>query len=259
MVLLFLVLIIFAGVIAVRQSTTDLRLATSDQINTLLLQSADNANESIEQSINGSSDSVSYKDMLSRIGPFGHFILDEKGIEHEYVFCFRPRGRFLDVNKTTIATAGGGNVLGSNNGYCDPAMAGDYVSDRNTSMTQVNVTLTPFYKDDEVFDRYVSGQDSGEVSSQAFMFDINSTAILPAYAGATDAAKNCFKQTSKYDNVTNKNETIAGCMAAAGVSSTVLYEKASVENQSRGAKCVSFGKDKNSGKSNDVLCSLITK
>lgn len=258
-VLLFLVLIIFAGVIAVRQSTTDLRLATSDQINTLLLQSADNANESIEQSINGSSDSVSYKDMLSRIGPFGHFILDEKGIEHEYVFCFRPRGRFLDVNKTTIATAGGGNVLGSNNGYCDPAMAGDYVSDRNTSMTQVNVTLTPFYKDDEVFDRYVSGQDSGEVSSQAFMFDINSTAILPAYAGATDAAKNCFKQTSKYDNVTNKNETIAGCMAAAGVSSTVLYEKASVENQSRGAKCVSFGKDKNSGKSNDVLCSLITK
>ena len=258
-VLLFLVLIIFAGVIAVRQSTTDLRLATSDQINTLLLQSADNANESIEQSINGSSDSAIYKDMLSRIGPFGHFILDEKGIDHEYVFCFRPRDRFLDINKTTIAiaTAGGGNVLGSNNGYCDPANIGDYVSNRNTSMTQVNVALTPFYKDDEVFDRYVSGQDSGEVSSQAFMFDINSTAILPAYAGATDAAKNCFKQTSKYDNVANKNETIAGCMAAAGVSSTVLYEKASVENQSSGAKCVSFGKG--SGKNNDVLCSLITK
>ena len=34
-VLLFLVLIILAGVIAVKQSTTDLRLSTSDQINTL--------------------------------------------------------------------------------------------------------------------------------------------------------------------------------------------------------------------------------
>ena len=258
-VLLFLVLIIFAGVIAVRQSTTDLRLATSDQINTLLLQSADNANESIEQSINGSSDSVSYKDMLSRIGPFGHFILGSKSIEHEYVFCFRPRGRFLDVNKTTIATAGGGNVLGSNKGYCNPANAADYASNRNASMTQVNIALTPPNAANEAFGSYTIGQDTGEISSQAFMFDINSTAILPAYAGATDAAKNCFKQTSKYDNVTNKNETIAGCMAAAGVSSTVLYEKASVENQSRGAKCVSFGKDKNSGKSNDVLCSLITK
>ena len=70
-VLLFLVLIILAGVIAVKQSTTDLRLATSDQINTLLLQSADNANQSIEQSVNGSSDEDIYDDMLSITGPFG--------------------------------------------------------------------------------------------------------------------------------------------------------------------------------------------
>ena len=51
-VLLFLVLIISAGVIAVRESTTDLRLSTSDQINTLLLQSADNSNQNIEQTTN---------------------------------------------------------------------------------------------------------------------------------------------------------------------------------------------------------------
>lgn len=70
-VLLFLVLIILAGVIAVKQSTTDLRLATSDQINTLLLQSADNANQNIEQSINGSSSASIYDDMLSRSGPLG--------------------------------------------------------------------------------------------------------------------------------------------------------------------------------------------
>ncbi|WP_227681643.1 PilX N-terminal domain-containing pilus assembly protein [Psychrobacter glacincola] len=85
-VLLFLVLIILAGVIAVKQSTTDLRLATSDQINTLLLQSADNANQNIEQSINGSSSASIYDDMLSRSGPFGHFILDTSSTNHEYVF-----------------------------------------------------------------------------------------------------------------------------------------------------------------------------
>ena len=81
-VLLFLVLIIFAGVIAVKQSTTDLRLATSDQINALLLQSADNANQNIEQSINSSSDSEIYKDMMSRSGAFGYFMLDASGREN---------------------------------------------------------------------------------------------------------------------------------------------------------------------------------
>ena len=260
-VLLFLVLIIFAGVIAVRQSTTDLRLATSDQINTLLLQSADNANESIEQSVNGSSDSEIYKDMLSRIGPFGHFILDsQKNIEHEYAFCFRPRGLFLDVNKSTIKTASGGNVLGSNNGYCNPSTAADYVSDRNASMTQVNVALAPPNDANEAFGNYTIGQDTGGISSQAFMFDINSTAILPAYAGAADSAKNCFKQTSKYDNVANKDETIAGCMAKAGVPSTVLYEMASVENQSKGTNCVTLGAGsyKVGDKITTGLCSLIT-
>ena len=256
-VLLFLVLIIFAGVIAVRQSTTDLRLATSDQINTLLLQSADNANESIEQSVNGSSDSEIYKDMLSRIGPFGHFILDsQKNIEHEYVFCFRPRGVFLNVNKSTIKTANSGNILGNNSGYCNPAVAADYVSDRNASMTQVNVALAPPNAANEAFGNYTIGQDTGGISSQAFMFDINSTAILPAYAGDAGKAEGCFKQTSKYDNVANKDETIAGCMAKAGVPSTVLYEMASVENQSKGTSCVSIGKG--SGKSSEALCSLIT-
>lgn len=254
-VLLFLVLIIFAGVIAVRQSTTDLRLATSDQINTLLLQSADNANESIEQSINGSSDSAIYKSMLSRIGPFGHFILGSKSIDDEYVFCFRPRGVFLDVSKSTIKTASGGNILGNNNGYCNPATETDYASNRNASMTQVNIGLAPPNAANEAFSGYTLGQDTGKVESQAFTFDINSTAILPAYAGATNAAKDCFEKTSKYDNVANKDETIAGCMANAGVPSTVLYEQAAVENQSKGTNCVSFGKG--SGKKGEVLCNLI--
>ena len=245
-VLLFLVLIILAGVIAVKQSTTDLRLATSDQINVLLLQSADNANQNIEQSINGDSSSAIYNDMLSLSGPFGHFILGATSTEHEYIFCFRPRDRFFDINKTTISLIQPdgtiANVLGASKGYCNPAKSADYVSERNASMTQVNISLTPPTASNEAFGSYTIGQDTGTISSQAFMFDINSTAVLPAYADPKIGSKDCFEQTSKVDSVSNKENTIGGCMVKAGVPSKVLYEKANVENKSEGTKCVDFGK-----------------
>lgn len=241
-VLLFLILIILAGVIAVKQSTTDMRVATSDQINALLLQSADNANQSIEQSMNGTSDSEIYNDMISRSGPFGYLMLDTNSINHEYVFCFRPRGRFFDINKASIMTPTGTVVSGSGSGYCDTTEPDDYVSARNASMTQVNVSLSPPNKNNELFSSYTIGQDSGEISSQAFMFDIYSTAVLPAYADTKVGGKDCFKKTSKAYEVTNSEDTIGGCMAKAGVPSAVLYEQANVENQSRRTKCVDFAK-----------------
>jgi hypothetical protein len=250
-VLLFLILIILAGVIAVKQSTTNLRLATSDQINALLLQSADNANQSIEQSMNGSSDAKIYNDMISRSGPFGYLMLDTNSINHEYVFCFRPRGRFFDINKASIMTPTGTVVSGSGSGYCDTTKPGDYVSARNASMTQVNVSLSPPNKNTELFSSYTIGQDSGEVSSQSFMFDIYSTAVLPAYADTKVGGKDCFKKTSKGYEVTTSEDTIGGCMAKAGVPSTVLYEQANVENLSLRTKCVDFAKG--TGK---LLCTL---
>ncbi|MEK6200363.1 MAG: pilus assembly protein PilX [Psychrobacter sp.] len=249
-VLLFLILIILAGVIAVKQSTTDLRLATSDQINALLLQSADNANQSIEQSVNSSSDSEVYKDMMSRTGAFGYFILDTNGRDNEYVFCFRPRGKFFDINKTTIALPDGSKVLGASTGYCDTSKPADYISERNASMTQVNISLTPPSVNSEAFSSYTIGQDSAEIASQAFTFDISSTAVLPAYADAKVGSKNCFEQTSRVRSVTDSDNTIGGCMAKAGVPSTVVYEQANVENLSLRTKCVDFGKG--SGK----LCTL---
>ncbi|MGO2300910.1 pilus assembly protein PilX [Psychrobacter sp. AOP7-D1-15] len=239
-VLLFLVLIILAGVIAVKQSTTDLRLATSDQINTLLLQSADNANQSIEQSVNGSSDEDIYDDMLSITGPFGYFMLNPDNSDHEYVFCFRPRDRFFDINRTSVL-ASSGTILGSNNGYCNPEEPEDYVSSRKASMTQVNISLTSASADTEAFSNYTIGQDSSSVSSQAYTFDINNTAVLPAYADTEVDRKNCFAQTSRVDTVADSEYTIGGCMASAGVPSAVIYEQANVENQSQRTKCVEFG------------------
>jgi len=241
-VLLFLVLIIMAGVIAVRQSTTDLKLSTSDQINTLLLQSADNANQNIEQSINSDSSSDIYKDMLSRSGPFGYFMLDDKGRNNEYVFCFRPRDRFFNINSTTIRTPDGGSVMPSTTGYCNPAKPDDYVSNRNASMTQVNVSMTPPSPTTESFANYTVGQDADKVSSLAFTFDINSTAVLPAYGDTKVGSKDCFAQTSRPSSSTDKTDTISGCLSSAGVPNTTVYQKARVENQSLRTKCVNFGK-----------------
>lgn len=241
-VLLFLVLIIMAGAIAVRQSTTDLKLSTSDQINTLLLQSADNVNQNIEQSINSDSRSDIYRDMLSRSGPFGYFILDKKGINNEYVFCFRPRDRFFNIKKTTIRTPDGGSVLPNSTGYCNPEKPEDYVSNRNASMTQVNVSMTPPSPTAESFTGYTLGQGSDKVSSLSFTFDVNSTAVLPAYGSTKIGSKDCFAQTSRPSSSADATDTITGCLSSAGVPNTTVYQKANVENQSLRTKCVNFGK-----------------
>ncbi|WP_201587805.1 PilX N-terminal domain-containing pilus assembly protein [Psychrobacter jeotgali] len=240
-VLLFLILIILGGVIAVKQSTTDLKLATSDQINALLLQSADNANQNIEQSINGSSDADAYDAMISRGGPFGHFILTDFSIENEYVFCFRPRDQLFNINKTSIITPDGSLT---SSGYCSPSKSDDYVSSRNTSMTQVNVALTPPNAENEAFGSYTIGQGSDLISSKAFMFDINSTAVLPAYGDTEVGGQDCFEQTSRLHTATTADytDTIGGCMAKAGAPSKVVYEMADVQNQSLRTKCVDFGK-----------------
>ena len=260
-VLLFLVLIIMVGVIAVRQSTTDLKLSTSDQINTLLLQSADNANQNIEQSVNGSSRNDIYKSMLSRSGPFGYFILDKKGQDNEYVFCFRPRSLFFNINQTTIRTPTGSNVFSSSTGYCNPSKPADYISSRNASMTQVNVSMTPPNASNEAFGSYTLGQDADKVSSLAYSFDVNSTAVLPAYGDtkvggiAGVGATNCFAQTTKQTSSTDATATISGCMSTAGVPSTTVYQQVSIENKSKGTKCVDFGTG--TGRSSDSLCTLV--
>ena len=76
-VLLFLILITLAGAIAVRNSTTDLKLATSAQADTLLLNTAHNTNKSIQQTINvdsSNAQALARKSIaLGKAGMFGYF------------------------------------------------------------------------------------------------------------------------------------------------------------------------------------------
>ena len=257
-VLLFLVLITLAGAIAVRQSNTDLKLATSDQINTVLLQSSDSANQKLEMMVNSSPTSVAYKDVVSSAGVFGHFILDDNNKNHEFIYCFNPRTvKYLTKNATvktpaTPASAGvdaspGGYWNGLNNGVCNYNTAGDYTSARQTVMTQMSVTVTPRNPNAERFGHVVLGKEIEDRTSKKFKFDIRASSALPAYSEPKDSEGSCFAKTSIKANALADKNSLNECMLAAKTPSKMLYEQADVANLSSSTECIPFGRGGQAG------------
>lgn len=246
-VLLFLVLIMLAGAIAVRQSNTDLKIATSDQINTVLLQSSDSANQKLEMMINGSASSTEYQDATSAAGVFGHFLLDENNATNEFIYCFNPRTKkylaanaSIKVKGTPQASGGYWNSL--NNGVCDYNDANDYTSARQTVMTQMSITVTPPNPNAERFGHVVIGKEIEDRTSKRYKFDIRSTSALPSYSKPKAGGDECFEQTSISGNVVTGKKSLNECLLAATTPSKMLYEQADVENVSSSTKCIPFGR-----------------
>ena len=241
-VLLFLVLIMLAGAIAVRQSTTDLKIATSDQINTVLLQSADSANQKLEMMVNGSADSAGYKDVTSATGALGHFILFEDNKINEFIYCFNPRTQRYLTNSATVRAPAGGYVDGLNNGVCDYTKATDYTSARQAVMTQMSITVTPPNANAKPFESVVLGKEIEDRTSKKYQFDIRPTSSLPAYSEPKSGSDKCFEQTSIASNVATGKKSLNDCLLAASTPSKTLYEQADVENVSSSTKCYPFGR-----------------
>ena len=241
-VLLFLVLIMLAGAIAVRQSTTDLKVATSDQINTVLLQSADSGNQKLETMVNGSSASEGYKDITSATGALGHFMLFEDNRVNEFIYCFNPRTQRYLTNSATIREPAGGYVDSLNNGVCDYTKATDYTSARQAVMTQMSIALTPPSANDTPFEYVVIGKEIEDRTSKKYQFDIRATSSLPAYSEPKSGTEKCFEQTSIRNNVVAGKKSLNECLLAASTPSKMLYEQADVENVSSSTKCYPFGK-----------------
>lgn len=252
-VLLFLVLITLAGAIAVKQSNTDLKLATSDQINTVLLQSSDSANQRLEMMINGDPSSTEYRDATSAAGVFGHFILDGNNATNEFIYCFNPRAKKYLAANSSIRVKGTPQVSGGywnslNNGVCDYNNANGYTSARQTIMTQMNVTVTPPNINAERFGHIVIGKEIEDRTSKRYKFDIRSTSALPSYNEPKADGDKCFEQTSIDDNVVIGKKSLNECLLAASTPSKMLYEQADVENVSSSTKCIPFGKGSLSSK-----------
>lgn len=256
-VLLFLVLIMLAGAIAVRQSNTDLKVATSDQINTILLQSSDSGNQKLENMLNGDPTSQEYKDVTSSAGVFGHFLLDDKNAGNEFIYCFNPRTQEYLTANATIRDPSGGNWSGLNNGICDYTSADGYTSNRQTIVTQMSVTTAAVDPDAEAFSQMVIGKEVEDRTSQRFKFDIRATSALPAYHEPKDTSGSCFAKISITDAATGKN-AMNDCMLDAMTPSKMLYEQVDVENLSTSTSCIPFGKGSGSLESKCVLASPST-
>lgn len=270
-VLLFLILITLAGAIAVRNSTTDLRLTTSEQAEVLLLNTADNSNKSIEQTLNiDKSDkqaALQKSIALSSAGMFGYFMNvgaeDNKG--DQIIFCYRPRATyFFRMNEATVIDPSGGSklVTGATNsgGFCRVSNAADFSSARNNVMTQVAVTRpNSNMVASEPFE-YVPTQRSittSNVTSSSPNFRLFSTSFLPGMTTASEkeildclkkpnqnAADYGYTEKDKDDNDVAKyyDQTLTQCLASKGIPAKTLVEDVKLENLLTPQKCLDYGK-----------------
>lgn len=270
-VLMFLLLIIVVGVIAVRNSMTSLRLATSDQVDTLLLTTSDTSNKNIENIINDPTYSSEKANILGSLGFFGYFLntgaTSNRG--DQVLFCYRPRqSYFFKMSEATIITPSGQSKLvggAGSSGFCRPSQAGDFVNARQNVMTQVSVTrpntqslpVTPF---GNVPLEITINSDDATSSSPSFR--IHSTSFLPAMSKVSDAKiTECLEKPSENaasfvagidEDDPNQNtyfgETRNECLAKIGVPAKVLVKEAKLENNVDSENCINEGYGKGDGK-----------
>ena len=253
-VLLFLILIMLVGVIAVRNSSTDLKLATSDQINTILLQSSDSVNNKIEMSVNGDPKKQEHKQIMSFTGIFGYYILNDSADSDIIDFCYRPRAGFFNIDNAAIRRNKGVLVNkdkdkeSQTTGYCDPGKSEDYTSARNTTMTQVMIKNISKGADARAFGHVTLGSDTEAKTSKKHTFEIYSTSVLPSYGNAkTDQIQTCFQK-----DASDATDSVTKCMTDNNIPNKMLVEQVDVANIQSGEYCNFFGKATNTAAS--ALC-----
>lgn len=245
-VLLFLMLITLVGVIAVKRSTTDLKVATADQIDTFLLNSSDSGNKRIEKVFDNDKDQ-DYKDaVIKGSGMFGYY-LSEAGSGNrndQYIFCYNPRqSNFAKLNQASIVKPNGSTVLTTGNGYCDISKADSYASARSNVVTQINITRPSKAVVGQGNFKSVtqgSGIQANEPSNESAVFNIHSTSILPSLSNANKQAINdCLKKPIAPNDGTTKS--LDECMKDAGIPSKTLVQQAYVKNVVENTVCYGFG------------------
>lgn len=240
-VLLFLILIMLAGVMAVRQSTTDLKTATADQVNTLLLQAADGANIKIEQTVNVPVSSPSYSAVTDNNGIFGYF-LNSSFANNELIYCYNPRQVQWNTASTYIIN---GTTPQNSTGHCVPTNSSSYISGRNTVLTQVSIIYIPQSSTASSggFTKAIEGTDINNVNNTVrgsqlanYSFGIRSTSALPSY----NDPGNCFEHSS-VNSSTSVTTTLSECLANRNVPKKQLYTEVDLENTTTKTGCSAFG------------------
>lgn len=265
-VLLFLILITIAGVIAVRQSSVDLKVATSDQANVLMLNASDSVLADIEQTAKPAH--PNYARMLSeRDGIFGYFGVQTNDKIHDQLhFCYRPADPHLfSLNKARILKNGGGydreNAEGLKLGVCDSSNSNDYTSARHTTLTQVVIRAL----DSETavrFEAQTRGEQAGTSDvGQTPSLSIHSVTVLPALSQADNAElKECLGRPvgDNVDRVNYGNEGANGnmtkCLRDNGIPSVALVEDTWMKQDVEGGVDRQTGRPKNDKCLADAEC-----
>jgi hypothetical protein len=236
----------------------------------LLLNTADNSNKSIEQTLNidkNDKQAALQKSIaLSSAGMFGYFmnVGAEENRGDQIVFCYRPRDAyFFRMNEATVIDPSGGSKLvtgsTSSKGFCRVSNAADFSSARNNVMTQVAVTRpSSDMVASEPFE-YVPTQLSittSNVNSSSPNFRLFSTSFLPGMTTASEEdILDCLKKpnqnaadygyTKKEDgkDVTKYyDQTLTQCLASKGIPAKTLVEDVKLENLLKSEKCLDYGK-----------------
>lgn len=246
-VLLFLMLITLVGIMAVKRSTTDLKVATADQVDTFLLNSSDSANKRIEKVFDNDTDQ-DYKDaVIKGSGMFGYY-LSEVGStnrDDQYVFCYNPRlSSFGQLSQASIVKPNGSLVMTSSSGYCDISKSASYASARSNVVTQVNITRPSKAVVGQGGFKSVtqgSGIQANKPANESAVFDIRSTSILPSISNASKSQiNNCLKKPiAPNDGGTTKS--MDECMKDEGIAAKTLVQQAYVKNVVDNTVCYGFG------------------
>lgn len=234
-ILLTLVLIMIVGTIAIRQSTTDLKVATADQVNKLLFQANDAALMKVEKEdriLSARRDNIdTLKGYMSSTQREGHTVS----------FCVRPRSSKL-FSILEISERNKNNNLLSNktNGYCNPNDSDDYVSEGRV-ITQMTFVRPVDTKDKGVFYKEVIGTRSndfeksetgGNVTIECTTFIGYVTSVIPALSQEPmSSIASCLEKPR------TGADTVDSCLTALSV--PFQTQQQTYLNQPVGVECIS--------------------
>lgn len=194
-VLMLLVAITVIGALAIRSSTTQLRVVTSAQAQQLMIQNSDAALFQLENP-------TDLERSMALNGMFG-FIKAEDDSGKELVFCYKAGDtRFFDLSKASLVNWDGNTVTNnglSQLGFCK--IDGGYFSThRKTVMTQIAIKAADM-SEAAAFQHMQTGTDSESAKADpAQLYTVVATTIFPNLSENTNltssqfssAIKNCF-------------------------------------------------------------------
>lgn len=236
-VLFTLILIMIVGTIAIKQSTTDLKIATADQVNKLLFQANDAALMKVEKEDRILSARRESVDTLKG------YMSSSQREGHQVSFCVRPRSsKLFSILEISEINKDNALLTNKNNGYCDPNESDDYVSEGRviTQMTFVR----PIATDDEgILNREVVGtfsdnfdkpENGSNTTIECTTFIGYVTSVIPALSQEPmSAIASCLKKP----RTGSDSDTVDGCLTALGV--PFQTQQQTYLNQPVGVECIS--------------------